>query len=317
MHAAFDGIDVVNEGVHVFRVPGLVLHGNVDNDLVLFAFKCNNGWIDEVLAFVQELDEFGDAAGIVELFASDSAVSVVFQSNDEALVQEGQLSHADLRLEGDACACFICLAIGLHRLGHNPAGQFYFMELALSLDDDLHPFGQSVDDRNTDAVQAAGNRVAVAAEFAACVEDCQYDFHGGLSCFVHASRDAAAVIGNGAAAVVIQDDFDVRAVACQRFVNTVVDDFVDQMMQAACRCGADVHARTHADRFQSFQYSYILGAVIALAVLFGVPVLNFMNVFSHTTLLHIKTQRPIMMHHCQQISYIFLIYSLCNYYTIF
>lgn len=77
VHAPFHGVDVVDEGVHVFAVAGLVLHGNVYDDLVLFPFKGNDRRVHQVLAFVQELDEFGDAAGIVENVLVGGAVPVV------------------------------------------------------------------------------------------------------------------------------------------------------------------------------------------------------------------------------------------------
>ena len=40
----------------------------------------------------------------------------------------------------------------------------------------------------------------------------------------------------------------------QRLVHGIVDDLVDQVVQAARTGGADVHAWPHADRLKSFQY---------------------------------------------------------------
>ena len=176
---------------------------------------------------------------------------------------------------------------------HVAPGQFHFMEVAFSSDHHLHPFGQGVDYGNTYAVEAAGNGVAVAAEFAAGMKDGKHYFHGGLAGFVHSCRNAAAVIGDGAAAVVIQGDFDVSAVACQRFIDTVIHDFIHQMVQAPGGGGTDVHAGAEAHGFQSFQYSYILRAVIALAIFFCMAGLDFMNFFRHKTLLDKKTQGPL------------------------
>ena len=77
VHAPFYGVDVVDEGVHVFAVAGLVLHGNVYDDFVFFPFKGNDCRVYQVFAFVQELDEFGDAAGVVENVLMGGAVAVV------------------------------------------------------------------------------------------------------------------------------------------------------------------------------------------------------------------------------------------------
>ena len=62
---------------------------------------------------------------------------------------------------------------------------------------DLHvePRGQRVDDGDADAVQTAGDAVALAVELAAGVQDGHDDLDGGpLLDRVHVDRDAAAVV---------------------------------------------------------------------------------------------------------------------------
>ena len=308
VHAAFDGIDVIDEGVHVFAVALLVLHGDVYDDLVLLAFKRDDGGIHQVFAFVQELHEFGDAAGVVEFFLMGGAVAQVRQGDGEAFIQESQLAHADLqgieieihaffenfniRLEGDRGTGLLGFAVGLHVLGHFAAGESHFMEMPFSANNHLRPFGEGIHHRNTYAVEAAGNGIAITAEFTAGVKHGQYDFHGGLSGLVHTRRDAAAIIDDSTAAIVIQGHFDVGAVAGQRFIDTVVHHFVDQVMQPAGRCGTDVHARTQTHGFEAFEDAYVLGAVIAFPIFLCVVSLDFMNIFRHIFLLHIKNQRP-------------------------
>ena len=78
---------------------------------------------------------------------------------------------------------------------------------------------------------------------------------------VHVDGDAAAVVDDLDAAVGLQDDLDVRAVAGQRFVDRVVDDLVDQVVQAAGSGGADVHARAFPDSFQALEHRDVAGAV--------------------------------------------------------
>ena len=110
-------------------------------------------------------------------------------------------------------------------------------------------------------MEAAGNGIAVAAEFPACMEDRQDDFDGRLADLMHGHRDTAAIIDDSDAVVFLDSDFDVRTIAGQGFVDTVIDDFIDQMMKAPCRCTADVHPRPFADGFQSFQYLNLFGTI--------------------------------------------------------
>jgi hypothetical protein len=64
---------------------------------------------------------------------------------------------------------------------------------------------------------------------------------------MHVHGDAAAIILDSEAAIDIDLDLDVLAIAGQRLIDTVVDQFVDQMVQALGAGVADVHSRTLAD----------------------------------------------------------------------
>src|SRR5262245_21358798 len=87
---------------------------------------------------------------------------------------------------------------------------------------------------------------------------------------VHVHRDAAAVVFYGDRVVAVQSDVDARAKSCQRFVDRVVDHFVDQVMKSALAGGADIHARPFADRFQSLEDLNLTRGIIRLRwLLFG------------------------------------------------
>src|SRR5204863_2041367 len=73
--------------------------------------------------------------------------------------------------------------------------------------------------------------------------------HGG----VHVHRNAAPVVAHGAAAVGLDGDGDLVAVAGQRLVHRVVHDFVDQVVQAAHADIADVHGGPLAHRLETFE----------------------------------------------------------------
>ena len=155
------------------------------------------------------------------------------------------------------------------------------MDLPLAKDAHPHPRRQSVHDGNPDAVEPAGNGIAVPAEFPAGMEDRQHDFHRRFPRLVHPRRNPAAVVDDRAAPVLIDRHFDMRTIACQRFIDTVIDDFVHQMMQPTRRRRADVHPRTKAHRLQPFQDANILRAVILLPHLLFLMRGDFMNVFAH------------------------------------
>jgi hypothetical protein len=59
-------------------------------------------------------------------------------------------------------------------------------------------------------------------------------------------------------------DLDVRAVAGERLVHRVVDDLVDEVVQAARAGRADVHARPLAHGLQALQDLDLTGRVVVL-----------------------------------------------------
>ena len=126
--------------------------------------------------------------------------------------------------------------------------------------------GKRVDDRDADAVEAAGDLVAPAlAELAAGVKDGQDDLgRGALLLGVLVDRDAAAVVDHGDRLVGVDRDLDVVAVAGQRLVDGVVDDLVDDVMEAAGPGRADVHARALAHRIEPTEDRDLAGRVVAV-----------------------------------------------------
>ena len=70
---------------------------------------------------------------------------------------------------------------------------------------------------------------------------------------MHVDRDAAAVVDDPDAAVGEQGDLDAVGVAGHRLVDGVVDDLLDQVVQAALAGRADVHAGPLADRLEALR----------------------------------------------------------------
>jgi hypothetical protein len=113
-------------------------------------------------------------------------------------------------------------------------------------------------------VQTAGDLVVGGVELAAGVQLGEDDLDGGHPFAVGdhvVDRNAAAVIDDGDGVVDVDGDIDARGVSAERLVDRVVDDLVDQVVQAHLAGGADVHGRTQADRSQAFEHGDILGGV--------------------------------------------------------
>ena len=136
------------------------------------------------------------------------------------------------------------------------------IDLAVAPDFEIERFGQRVDDRDADAVQTARHLVAVVVELAAGVQHGQHDFGGRLAALVAIDRNAAAVVDDRDRAVDVNRDVDLIAEAGQRLVDGVVDDFVDEMVQARRTGRPDVHGRPLADRLEPFEDLDLVGRII-------------------------------------------------------
>ena len=126
----------------------------------------------------------------------------------------------------------------------------------------LEVYGEGVDDGCSDAVEAAGDLVAATAELAAGVKDGHDGLEGGdAGGGVLADGDAAAVVRAADGAVLMDGYDDLVAVTGHCFVDGVVDDFVDKVVQAALVRTTDVHAGPAADGLEAFEDLDIGGGV--------------------------------------------------------
>ena len=134
--------------------------------------------------------------------------------------------------------------------------------LPVAPDFEVELLRERVDDRHADAVQAAGDLVAVVVELAAGVQHREHDFCRRTPARVLVGRNAAAVVDD-------RDDPSMWMVTLiwsqkpgERLVDRVVDDFVDEMVQSRRPGRADVHGGPLADRLEAFEDFYFVGAVI-------------------------------------------------------
>jgi hypothetical protein len=93
---------------------------------------------------------------------------------------------------------------------------------------------QRVDDRDADAVQAAGGLVGLARELAAGVKGAEDDLERALvgEFRMRIDGDAAAVVADRDGVVGVQLDLDAGGVAGDGLVHGVVEHFGDEVVQA-------------------------------------------------------------------------------------
>ena len=173
-----------------------------------------------------------------------------------------RVEHLGIGFEGDLRAVLVRGADDAHFLGNMAAGEFHLINLPVLTDLDLQPLGKRVDDRCTDAVQTAGDLIAPAAEFAARVQNGIDDLKCGLAGLsLNIDGDAAAVIGDGDGIALVDGHNDVLAVSGQCFVDCVIDDLIDEVVQTGGGGRADIHTGSFPHCFQTLQNLNLLRAV--------------------------------------------------------
>ena len=86
------------------------------------------------------------------------------------------------------------------------------------------------------------------------MQHCEHDFEGTLAVLLHpVDRDPPAVILDHEGAVTVNDNRDPAAVPGKGFIYRIINDFVNEMVQAAGIGAADIHRRPLADRGEPFE----------------------------------------------------------------
>ena len=224
------------------------------------------------LVAVEIFDEGFDAALVAHLLALLDGVALVGQHDGDAGIEEGEFAQPVLqrrevelrhgegllrRQERHFGAAPVVGGADHRERGDRLAvAKLHEMLLAVAPDRELEPARQRIDDRDADAVQAAGDLVGVLVEFPAGMQLRHDDFGGGDAlALVDVGRNAAAVVAHRARAVGIEGDEDFLGKAGERFVDGVVDDLVDHVVQARAVIGvADIHARPLAHGIEALEH---------------------------------------------------------------
>jgi hypothetical protein len=212
----------------------------------------------------EQLRTLGALVGKLDLDARIEERQLTQALGQNVVVKLGVGEYRRARMEADGRAAPARRADDLQRILRLAELVFLAMLVAVAIDRQRQMIRQRVDDRHADAVQPAGNLVAVVVEFAAGVEHRHHDFGRRAPFFgLDADRDAAPVVDHADRAVAVDRHLDVIAESGQRLVDRVVDDFENHVMQTGSIIGvADVHARPLANGLESLQDLDFTGIVL-------------------------------------------------------
>ena len=280
MRAAVRRVDVVRKGEQQLGVAVVVLQRHLGGVVPLPRREVDDLVVQglDALLLVDVLDEAADAALVVEVLLHRLGPPLVAQDDVDPRVEERLLAQPaqqgvvvvedllkDLRVgpEGDLGALLVGVAGDCERRALLATLEPLVVAVLAVAHLDLEPLGQGVDDRGAHAVQAARHLVAAAAELAARVQDGEDDGDGGKAGLaLGADGDAAAVVRDLDDLAGKQVHLDHRAIARERLVDRVVDNLIDQVVQAARPRRPDIHAGPLAYRLQPLEHLDLRGVVI-------------------------------------------------------
>ncbi len=269
MGAAVGGGNDVDERLEVFGERIVVLKSDFDFDLVDRLFDVNGGGEGFFVA-VQVDDQGFDTAFKIELLGDGGGLGGEreMQTGDEISAVADRVfdifgvpfhggKHGRVGLEfGESAGVNLDQGVGIFGDGDGTFGNtpavLLAVDFAVPADFDPEVVGESVNDGGSNAVQTAGNFVGRFVKLAAGVELGHGEFQSGNAGFVFVHRNAAAVVLDGDGPVLVKSDPDVFGKTGQGFVDRVVDDFSDEVVEAFAVGRADVHAGALSNRLQSF-----------------------------------------------------------------
>src|SRR5215510_12934766 len=134
---------------------------------------------------------------------------------------------------------------------------------AVALDLDFQSLRQSVNHRNTYAVQTTGNLVRSFIELTTCVELGKHNFCGGdFFRLMNVHRNSTTIVDHRDAIIDVNRDINLVAITGQSLVNGVVHTFIHEMMKSPFTGVTDVHSGALSDRFQPFQNFYVIRSIV-------------------------------------------------------
>ena len=205
---------------------------------------------------------------------TDELLALIGQGDGQALVQEGHLletgaqslkveldglENLGVRVESlDSAGLIGGLTLTQGTIRHTTVRERNMPRVALAVHLGNHAGRQRVHHGDTHTVQTTGNGVAAAAKLTASVQHGHDDLNSGLvlgGVLIHGNTAAVILYANST--ISLDGHVNFGGVTGECFVNRVIYDLVDQVVQTALSGRANVHAGALANRFQTFQHGNI------------------------------------------------------------
>ena len=183
VRSALRRVDVVGEGEHGLDVRAVPLQRDLEVALLALALEVDDVLVHRVLGLVDVRDEVSDPALVVELLGLPAG-ALVREDDAKAAGEEGGLAQALQQRRRVELGLLENLGVGkerdrrprlvlardadrLHLRRRLAARELLAVDLLVAANLHDEPLGEGVDDGHADAVQPAGDLVAVAAELPA------------------------------------------------------------------------------------------------------------------------------------------------------
>ncbi len=271
--------DIVRKAQDILVIAVIPLHRGLNGDAIFLSNRINRLGDLRCAGAVEMFDKGLHPALIFEHNFPRLSLAQITEQNPHAGVQKGQFTQAMLqrlavifdhrkravggqkahrrsRIRARPILALRALAL-LHqrRFGKPAIDEAAIMLLAIAMDGQVEPVRQSIDHRHAHAMKPARNLVRIGIELAARMQLRHDDFcRRPPLALMHAHRDAAPIIGNLRRAIRMQRHRHEIGMSRQRFINGIIDNLIDHMMQARAVIGiANIHARPLAHRLQPFE----------------------------------------------------------------
>ena len=177
---------------------------------------------------------------------------------DLVLLEPGAVKNRGIREKIDRRAMIARLAeAGKQSVFELGRGFSSLVSVAIDESAGLDRYGQSLGKGvyygRSDAMEAAAGLVGGIVEFAAGMEGRKDETFRAHALLMHSDRDTSAVVGHGCGAILLQGHGDAVTETGEVLIHGVVNDLIDEVVEAFGGDGADIHAGTDPDRFQPFQ----------------------------------------------------------------
>ena len=141
------------------------------------------------------------------------------------------------------------------RKGRLASGKTLTINSPVLADFYLQPFRECIYNGSTYAVKTAGDFISASAKLTAGMKFRKNKIDrisSGL--VVDSDRYTPAVIHDSDGIIRMDNNSDFCAESCQRFVNSIIHNFINQVMKTSGGSCTDIHAGSFSDCLQSFQY---------------------------------------------------------------